>query len=56
MNGSIDEIIVYNRALTTAEIQNLYQSNLAKYDMNKRTFSYNASGLTNNPGHFYIFT
>ena len=35
---------------------NLYRSNLAKYDVNKRRFTYNATGLILQPGHQFIYT
>ncbi|MFH1642648.1 MAG: LamG-like jellyroll fold domain-containing protein [Nanoarchaeota archaeon] len=34
-NGSIDELRIWNRSLSTSEIQILYMSNLKKYDTNK---------------------
>jgi hypothetical protein len=44
-NGSIDEFRIYNRALSTGEIQTLYTTNLAKYASNRRTFTSILSGL-----------
>jgi len=44
-NGPIDEFRIYNRALSTGEIQTLYTTNLAKYASNRRTFTSILSGL-----------
>ena len=44
-SGSIDEVRIYNRALSSGDIQNLYNSNLAKYATNRRTFTTIFSGL-----------
>ncbi len=41
--GTIDEIRVYNRTLSASEIQQLYESNLNKYDAGKWQFSTNQS-------------
>lgn len=38
-DGLIDEVRVYNRALSNNEIQQLYYSNLAKYDTGKWLFT-----------------
>ena len=53
-NGSIDEPKIYNRALSTGEIWNLYNSNITKYDNNKRKFSY--IGYPKTTEYKYIFT
>lgn len=45
MDGTIDEPRIYNRALTSGEVTNLYNSNLAKYATNKWLFSINMSGI-----------
>ncbi len=42
-NGSIDEIRVYNRSLSDAEVHDLYVSNLNKYDTGKWDFITNQS-------------
>ena len=38
-DGLIDEVRVYNRALSSGEIQQLYYSNLAKSDVGKWLFT-----------------
>ena len=43
----VDEIRVYNRALTSWEIQTLYRSNLAKTDVDKWTYTILQTWLTN---------
>ena len=53
---SIDEVRIYNRALTSWQILNIYKSNLAKYDNNKRKFSYTTTWIQTIPGYHYIFT
>jgi hypothetical protein len=40
-NGSIDEVRIYNRSLSAEEIQQLYMSNLYKYDTDKWAFYIN---------------
>ncbi|MCK4521969.1 MAG: right-handed parallel beta-helix repeat-containing protein, partial [Nanoarchaeota archaeon] len=42
-NGTIDEVRIYNRTLSTAEIQQHYFSNLKKYDTDKWEFYTNQS-------------
>jgi hypothetical protein len=44
-SGIIDNISIYNRALSTEEIQTLSTTNLAKYASNRRTFTSILSGL-----------
>lgn len=44
-NWAIDEVRVYNRALSTDEINTLYNSNLNKYTTNKRTFILDTSWI-----------
>ena len=39
--GKVDELMIYNRILTTGEIQFLYASNLTRYDINRRMFTTN---------------
>lgn len=41
----IDDILIYNRALSSWEVTQLYKSTLTKYDTNKRWFSINNSCL-----------
>jgi len=41
--GSIDELRIYNRSLSAEEIQELYMSNLRKYDVDKWEFYINQS-------------
>ena len=47
--GSIDEVRIYNRALTSGDVQTLYYSNLNKYNSGNRNFITqwnNQQGLT----------
>jgi hypothetical protein len=44
-SGYMDEIRIYNHALISGEIENLYRSNFAKYDTDSWKFSYQATGL-----------
>ena len=46
LSWSIDEIRIYNKALSTGEILQLYNSNLSKTDTNKRQFTSLQTGLT----------
>jgi hypothetical protein len=39
INGSMDEVRIYNRALSASEVQLLYYSNLNKYDTDKWLFT-----------------
>jgi hypothetical protein len=43
-NGSIDEPRIYNRSLSSDEINLLYRTNLRKYDTDKWQLSFNQSG------------
>lgn len=45
-NGSIDEVRIYKRSLSSNEIAQLYMSNLQKYDTNQWSFYTNQSKLT----------
>jgi hypothetical protein len=45
-NGLIDELRIWNRSLSESEIQQLYYSNLNKYDADKWLFYSNQSNLT----------
>ena len=45
-SGAIDEVRLFNRALSTGEITNLYYANLAKYDVNKWLFTTARSGTS----------
>ncbi|MBI2128670.1 PQQ-binding-like beta-propeller repeat protein [Candidatus Woesearchaeota archaeon] len=47
LNGSIDEIRIWNRSLSAAEINQSYMSNLYKYDTDKWAFYTNQTNLTN---------
>ena len=42
----MDEVRIYKRALSSGDIRNLYNSNLARYAVNRRTFTTILSGLT----------
>jgi hypothetical protein len=44
-NGKIDEVRIYNRSLSAAEVQQLYSSSLNKYDANTWQFQGSQSGL-----------
>lgn len=55
-SGSVDEVRIYNHALSSGEVFNLYNSNLAKYDENIWKFTYNTIGLSAIPGYNYIFS
>ncbi|MFH1786834.1 MAG: LamG-like jellyroll fold domain-containing protein [archaeon] len=54
-NGSIDEVRVYRRALTGAEIWQQYSSNLREYDSNKWEFYSNQTNLTDRAYSFYTY-
>ena len=54
--GLIDEPRIYNRALSSGEIRAVYNSNLAKYDTNRRTFTYSPTYLFKPAAYNYIFT
>ena len=45
-SGAIDEVRIYNRALSSGEVVNLYHSNLAKYDTTKWLFTTSRSGTS----------
>src|SRR3989338_3080579 len=45
-NGLIDEVSIYNRSLSAAEINQSYMSNLYKYNTDKWAFYSNQSNLT----------
>ncbi|MEM4245232.1 MAG: LamG-like jellyroll fold domain-containing protein, partial [Candidatus Nanoarchaeia archaeon] len=45
-NGTIDEVRMYNRSLTSEEIKQHYYSNLQKYDIDKWAFFINESNVT----------
>jgi len=53
-NGTIDEVRVWNRTLTAAEIQQQYYSNLAKYDSSKWLFTTTMPNLTAGTYNYYI--
>src|SRR3989338_207473 len=42
-NGTIDQVMIFNRSLSASEIQQLYYSNLNKYDTDKWLFYANVS-------------
>jgi parallel beta-helix repeat protein len=44
-DGTIDEVMIWNRSLTENEIQELYKSNLYKYNETQWYFTSNKSGL-----------
>ncbi|MFA5797010.1 MAG: LamG-like jellyroll fold domain-containing protein [Candidatus Woesearchaeota archaeon] len=45
-NGSIDEVMIWNRNLSASEISQLYKSNLYKYNTSNWQFTSNQSNLT----------
>jgi len=45
-NGTLDEFRIYNRSMTATEIQQLYMSNLAKFNSTHWEFYANESNLT----------
>jgi hypothetical protein len=51
--GTVDEVRIYNRALSVAEIQELYYSDLYKYDTDKWVFITNQSSLTSQGSYTY---
>jgi len=50
INGTIDEVRIWNRSLSAEEVEQMYMSNLRKYDDDKWLFYVNESGL--NPGNY----
>ena len=52
-NGTIDEVKIWNRSLSAAEIKQQYYSNLQKYDLDKWNLYLNQSDL--NPGSYSYF-
>jgi hypothetical protein len=55
-DGSIDEVRMYDRALSDSEIEVLYKSNLNKYDTDKWTFFINQDfGLTEGSHTFNVY-
>tara|TARA_Y100000310_G_scaffold341354_1_gene440227 strand:+ start:112 stop:1989 length:1878 start_codon:yes stop_codon:yes gene_type:complete len=45
LNGTIDEVLIYDRALSPSEVKQHYSSNLQKYDTNEWVFQSNQSNL-----------
>jgi hypothetical protein len=52
-NGSIDDLMVFNRTFSDKEIQQSYKSSLYKYDIDKWQFYINQTGLI--PGNYTYF-
>lgn len=52
----IDEIKIYNKALSDSGIQNLYHSNLAKVNTGEWLYTYNQNGLTEDTYNWDITT
>gem|GEM_PF-3460308 len=50
-NGSIDEVRIYNRTLSAAEIEFLYRSNLRKYDTDKWELIVNQTNVSINTAY-----
>jgi len=53
-NGTIDEIRIFNRSLSSEEIEQLYLGNLYKYDFNKWIFYTNESSLKIDDNSFSV--
>ncbi len=53
VNGSIDEVRIWNRSLSADEIKQLYYSNLNKYDGDKWSFYSNQQNLANGATYTY---
>ena len=51
-NGLIDELRIYNRALSASEVETIYTTNIARYNFNKRKLSKNLSWLIEWPRPF----
>ncbi|HQT44459.1 MAG TPA: LamG domain-containing protein, partial [Candidatus Micrarchaeota archaeon] len=54
-NGSIDEVRLYNRALSASEVAMLYASNLQKINSTSWAFVSNQTGLTNGNYTYYAY-
>jgi len=52
LNGTIDELRIWNRSLSGNEIQQQYYGTLSKYDVDKWTFFYNFTGNSGNYSYF----
>ncbi|PKM92429.1 MAG: hypothetical protein CVU81_00505, partial [Euryarchaeota archaeon HGW-Euryarchaeota-1] len=52
-NGTIDEVRIYNKALSAAEIQMSYYSNLQKFNSTQYYFYSNITNLTNGEYTYY---
>jgi len=55
-NGTIDEVRIYDRALSSAEIEQLYYSNLRKIDSDSWEFIANRTNLQEGMNNSYIAT
>jgi predicted glutamine amidotransferase len=55
LNGSIDEVRIWRRALSQQEIQQLYKSNLNKYDENNWQFVTNQTNLSEGTYTYYAY-
>jgi len=53
--GLIDEVRIYNRALSADDINQLYYSNLRKYDVNKWIFDSNQQNLSGGTYNYQAF-
>jgi hypothetical protein len=42
-NGTIDDVIIWNRSLSANEVSQLYKSQLTQYDTDNKSFQYNTS-------------
>jgi len=54
-NGSMDEVRIWNRSLSQAEIQQHYYSNVAKYGVNKWLFSSERPDLNSTTYTYYLW-
>ncbi len=53
MNGSIDEVRVYNRSISSEEVEFLYRSNIRKYDIDKWELVVNQTNVAPNTAYNY---
>ena len=54
-NGTIDEVRIWNRALSEEEIRQLYQSNLYKYDSGSWAYTANQASLSSGSYEYQAF-
>jgi len=54
LNGTVDEVRIWNRSLSADEVSQMYRSNLNKYDTDKWLFYTNQSNLTKGSVYTYL--